>query len=76
MHSAQTRLEDEYLFGWDDTPGIVSVWASRSGEAILWRREGERITTARERFRPWLFATSLNLTWKPPRSNHATGASF
>jgi len=59
MHSAQTRLEDEYLFGWDDTPGIVSVWASRSGEAILWRREGERITTGRERFRPWLFATSL-----------------
>lgn len=59
MHSAQTRLEDEYLFGWDDTPGIVSVWASRSGEAILWRREGEHITTTRERFRPWLFATSL-----------------
>ena len=59
MHSMQTRLEDEYLFGWDDTPGIVSVWASRSGEAILWRREGERITTRRERFRPWLFATSL-----------------
>ena len=59
MHSTHTRLEDEYLFGWDDTPGIVSVWASRSGEAILWRREGERITTSRERFRPWLFATSL-----------------
>jgi len=59
MYSSQTRLEDEYLFGWDDTPGIVSVWASRSGEAILWRREGERITTGRERFRPWLFATSL-----------------
>ncbi len=59
MHSAQTSLEDEYLFGWDDTPGIVSVWASRSGEAILWKREGERITTTRERFRPWLFATSL-----------------
>ena len=59
MHAAHTPLEDEYLFGWDDMPGIVSVWASRSGEAILWRREGERITTTRERFRPWLFATSL-----------------
>ena len=59
MQPAHTRLEDEYLFGWDDTPGIVSVWASRSGEAILWKREGERITTTRERFRPWLFATSL-----------------
>src|SRR5579871_5602985 len=59
MDSTQTGLEDEYLFGWDDMPAIVSVWASRSGEAILWRREGERITTTRERFRPWLFATSL-----------------
>ncbi|HEU0001484.1 MAG TPA: DNA polymerase domain-containing protein [Ktedonobacteraceae bacterium] len=59
-NSAQTQLEDEYLFGWDPTPGIVSVWANRSGEAILWRREGERVTTSRERFRPWLFATSLN----------------
>lgn len=58
--SAQTRLEDEYLFGWDATPGIVSVWASRSGEAIIWRREGERITTNRERFRPWIFATTLD----------------
>src|ERR1700730_325904 len=60
IHSAQTRLEDEYLFGWDTTPGIVSVWANRSGEAIIWRREGERITTTRERFRPWVFATTLD----------------
>src|SRR5690348_3112120 len=59
MDSAHIRLEDEYLFGWDDTPGIVSVWASRSGEAILWKREGQRITATRERFCPWLFATSL-----------------
>ena len=58
-HHTLTQLEDEYLFGWDDTPGIVSVWASRAGEAIIWRREGERVTTTRERFRPWLFATSL-----------------
>ncbi len=32
--------EDEYLFGWDKTPGIVSAWASREGQAIVWRREG------------------------------------
>ena len=55
----RSRSDDEWVFGWDPTPGIVSVWASRAGEAILWRREGERITTTRERFRPWLFATSL-----------------
>jgi hypothetical protein len=53
-------VEDEYLFGWDPTPGIVSVWANREGLAIIWRREGDRITSTRERFRPWLFATSLD----------------
>ena len=26
--------EDEWLWGWDPTPGIVSVWAERNGRAI------------------------------------------
>ena len=56
---AHGQQEDEYLFGWDSTPGIVSVWANRAGEAILWRRENERVTMHRERYRPWLFAASL-----------------
>jgi DNA polymerase elongation subunit (family B) len=51
--------QDERLFGWDPTPGIVSVWASREGRAIIWRREGGRIVCENERFRPWLFATTL-----------------
>ena len=51
--------EDEYLFGWDPTPGIVSVWANREGQAIIWQRVGEHTVSSRERFRPWLFATSL-----------------
>ena len=50
----------ENLFGWDLTPGIVSVWANREGLAIIWRREGDRVTSTRERFHPWLFATSLD----------------
>ena len=25
--------------GWDDTPGIVSVWAERDGRAFVWRRD-------------------------------------
>ncbi len=57
---SQLELEDEYLFGWDSTPDIVSAWANRSGEAIIWRREGERVSCSRERFRPWVFATMLD----------------
>ena len=59
-HAPHSLTEDEYLFGWDLTPGIVSVWANREGLAIIWRREGDRVTSTRERFHPWLFATSLD----------------
>jgi len=55
FHSA-----DEVLFGWDPTPGIVSVWASRSGKAWIWQRMGDRVRCTRETFRPWLFATTLD----------------
>ena len=51
--------QDEYLFGWDAMPGIVSVWASRDGHAVVWRREGKQVLRVRETFRPWLFATTL-----------------
>src|SRR5579875_1488603 len=51
--------EDAYLFGWNPTPGIVSVWANRSGEAVVWRREGERVLCVQERFWPWVLTTSL-----------------
>jgi DNA polymerase I len=60
IHEPLPQTEDEYLFGWDPTPGIVSVWANREGQAIIWRRVGEQIISSRERFRPWLFATSLH----------------
>jgi DNA polymerase I len=53
------RSSDEWVFGWDPTPGIVSVWASRDGRAVVWRREEERVLSIRETFRPWLFATTL-----------------
>ncbi len=54
-----SHTEDEHLFGWDPMPGIVSVWANREGRTIIWRREGEQITCTMERFRPWVFATTL-----------------
>ena len=54
-----TNVEDEYLFGWNSTPGIVSVWAYRDGRAVVWRRQGERVICTQESYHPWLLATSL-----------------
>ncbi len=47
---------DEWLFGWDDTPGIVSIHADLDGRVTLWRRtpESGRLVREEERFRPWL----------------------
>jgi DNA polymerase elongation subunit (family B) len=53
--------EDEWLWGWDDTPGIVSVWAEPDGRAFVWRRLPQSGSLVREdvRFRPWLLLASL-----------------
>jgi DNA polymerase, archaea type len=51
---------DDALFGWDTTPGIVSVWASRVGKAWVWQRTGDRVVCTHETVRPWLFATTLD----------------
>ncbi len=56
---ATTTADDSWLFGWDQTPGIVSVWADRGGRALVWQRVGAQITCTEERFRPWLFAATL-----------------
>jgi|SRR5579871_1149909 DNA polymerase elongation subunit (family B) len=55
------QAEEEWLWGWDQTPGIVSVWAERDGRALLWRREPGTLRLFREerRFRPWLLLPSL-----------------
>ena len=51
---------DDWLFGWDPLPGIVSVWADRDGRALIWQRTGEGVRCIEDRFRPWLFAASLD----------------
>ena len=52
----------EWLWGWDPTPGIVSVWAEPDGQALEWRRVPERgLVCERERFRPWLLLWSLDV---------------
>ncbi len=60
FESELLRKEDEYLFGWNPTPGIVSVWAHRDGRALVWRREGEEIVLSKDFYRPWLLATTLD----------------
>lgn len=54
------HADDSWLFGWDLTPGIVSVWADRSGRALVWQRNGAQVRCTEEAFRPWLFAASLD----------------
>ncbi|EFH86792.1 DNA polymerase domain-containing protein [Ktedonobacter racemifer] len=59
----QHATDNSYLFGWDPMPGIVSVWAHRDGRALIWQRvreqESEQVVCLPDRFRPWLFATTL-----------------
>jgi DNA polymerase elongation subunit (family B) len=55
-----TTKEDEWLWGWDETPGIVSVWAEPDGRAFVWRRSptGE-LVREESSFRPWMLLSSL-----------------
>jgi DNA polymerase elongation subunit (family B) len=55
-----TATVDEILFGWDPTPGIVSVWADQEGLALVWRRVGSLVQLERERFLPWILADGLD----------------
>src|SRR5689334_2669327 len=54
--------EDEWLWGWDETPGIVSIWAEPDGRAFVWRRRAGSGELVREidRFRPWFLLASLD----------------
>ncbi|MEP6991677.1 MAG: ribonuclease H-like domain-containing protein, partial [bacterium] len=56
------RREDEWLWGWDPTPGIVSVWAEPTGRVTVWRRiiETGRLLREEARFRPWLLLARLD----------------
>src|SRR6478752_6352458 len=58
--SSTPSLADDWLFGWDPTPGIVSVWADRTGRALVWQRAGDDVTCTPVRFRPWLWAATLD----------------
>ena len=53
-------VEDEWLWGWDTTPGIVSVCAEAAGHADVWRRVGGELVHERARFRPWLVTDRID----------------
>jgi DNA polymerase I len=54
--------EEEWLWGWDPTPGIVSLWAEPDGRAWIWRRDPETRQLWREeaRFRSWMLLANLD----------------
>ncbi|MEO6598822.1 MAG: DNA polymerase domain-containing protein [Polyangiaceae bacterium] len=54
-------MQDDWLWGWDSTPGIVSVWADLDGRATVWRRSPETLELIEEEagFRPWLLLPTL-----------------
>jgi DNA polymerase elongation subunit (family B) len=63
VRSFTAAEQDEWLWGWDSTPGIVSIWADLSGRALIWRRllaSGE-LLREETRFRPWALLPSLDL---------------
>jgi len=51
--------EDEWLWGWDPTPGIVSVWAEADGRVSVWRRTAAGLVREDGRFRPWMVIAHL-----------------
>jgi len=53
-------IEDDWLWGWDPTPGIVSVWATHDGQATVWRRVGGELVRDEVQFRPWLVVASTD----------------
>ncbi|MBK8648503.1 MAG: ribonuclease H-like domain-containing protein [Gemmatimonadetes bacterium] len=60
--SARPAPHDDWLWGWDPTPGIVSVWGEASGRVAIWRRLPDTGMLVREnvRFRPWLLLARLD----------------
>jgi DNA polymerase, archaea type len=54
--------QEEWLWGWDPTPGIVSVWAEAHGRAVVWRRAPEtgELTREEAQFRPWVVLAQID----------------
>lgn len=53
-------MDTEWLWGWDPTPGIVSVWADGSGRAWVWRRVNGVLRQEDVRYRPWVLVDDID----------------
>lgn len=59
--TAPPPAEPDWLWGWDPTPGIVSVWADGQGRALVWRRvPGGGLVREEAQFRPWILLDRLD----------------
>jgi DNA polymerase I len=54
------HLDNEWLWGWDPTPGIVSIWADGSGRAWVWRRVDGVLRSEQVRYRPWVLVDAID----------------
>ena len=54
-----TRNTKAWVFGWDQTPGIVSLYTGVNGEVLIWRREDGALKLERDHYRPWVFSEHL-----------------
>ena len=59
MTAEAPTIEDEWLWGWDPTPGIVSVWSEGDGRVHVWRRVDGALVPEQVAFRPWLLVDSV-----------------
>ncbi len=50
----------EWIWGWDPTPGIVSVWADGTGRAWVWRRVDGTLLSEQVTYRPWVLVDSID----------------
>jgi len=50
----------DWLWGWDPTPGIVSVWAEGDGRVHVWRRVAGALVHEQHAFRPWILVDRID----------------
>lgn len=63
---AERLRRQALLFGQDDTPGIVSVFANKNGQATVWRRINGELLVEQDNFACWCLLAGLEYTQNLP----------